>query len=115
MQRAQCLICSRPHDQPAFAGESTSPRTLFTGHYCSWGLKNSPRPDHTPDFWLLSVREWCGLSVAGPFVCRCLNSLTMLGFHIPLVELDVRISRSRLSALGEKSHDVAHRRLRLRL
>jgi hypothetical protein len=39
----------------------------------------------------------CGLSVASPFVCRCLNSLTMLRFHIPLVEPDVRISRSRLS------------------
>jgi hypothetical protein len=25
----KCLICSRPHDQPAFASEFTSPRTLL--------------------------------------------------------------------------------------
>ena len=31
------------------------------------------------------------------FVWRCLNSLTMLRFHIPLVEPDVRFSRIRLS------------------
>ena len=37
-----------------------------------------------------------GLSVSGPFVCRCLTSRTMLRFHIPLVEPDVRISRIRL-------------------
>ena len=34
---------------------------------------------------------------AGPFVCRCLNSLTMLRFHLPLIEPDRRISRIRLS------------------
>ena len=49
-----------------------------------------------------------GLSVAGPFVCRCLTSLTMLRFHIPLIEPDVRISRIRLS---EKAHAFAHGRL----
>ena len=32
----------------------------------------------------------CGLSVAGPFVCRCLTSRTLLRFHIPLIEPDVR-------------------------
>ena len=38
-----------------------------------------------------------GLSVSAPFVWRCLNSLSVLRFHIPLVEPDVRISRIRLS------------------
>ena len=39
----------------------------------------------------------CSLSVAGPFVCRCLTSCTMLRFHLPLIEPDGRISRIRLS------------------
>ncbi len=29
--------------------------------------------------------------LAGPFVCRCLTSVTLLRFHIPLIEPDVRI------------------------
>ena len=37
------------------------------------------------------------LSVAGPFVCRCLNSSALLRFHVPLLEPDVRIARIRLS------------------
>jgi hypothetical protein len=37
------------------------------------------------------------LAVAGPFVCRCLIIRTMLRFHIPLIEPDVRIVRIRLS------------------
>ena len=51
------------------------------------------------------------LSVAGPLVCRCLTSPTMLRFHIPLIEPDRRISRIRLS---EKAHGVAHGRLAVR-
>jgi hypothetical protein len=45
------------------------------------------------------VARWCrcSLSVAGPFVCRCLTSFTMLRYHIPLIEPDRRISRIRLS------------------
>ena len=35
--------------------------------------------------------------LAGPFGCRCLTSLAMLRFHIPLIEPDVRVSRIRLS------------------
>ena len=35
--------------------------------------------------------------LAGPFVCRCLNSPAVLRFHIPLIEPDVRFSRIRLS------------------
>jgi len=31
-----------------------------------------------------------GLSVSGPFVCRCLISRSVLRFHIPLIEPDVR-------------------------
>ena len=34
--------------------------------------------------------------LTGPFVCRCLNSRTMLRFHTPLIKPDVRISRIRL-------------------
>ena len=41
-----------------------------------------------------------GLSVAGPFVCRCLTSPTMLRFHFPLIKPDVRFSRIRLSDKG---------------
>lgn len=45
------------------------------------------------------MARWCrqSLSVAGPFVCRCLTSSALLRFHIPLIELDVRISRIQLS------------------
>ena len=35
--------------------------------------------------------------MAGPFVGRCLTSSAMLRFHIPLIELDGRISRIQLS------------------
>jgi hypothetical protein len=38
-----------------------------------------------------------GLTVAGPFVRRCLNSLAVSRFHSPLIEPDRRISRIRLS------------------
>jgi hypothetical protein len=38
-----------------------------------------------------------GVSVAGPFVCRCLTRRTLLRFHLPLIEPDRRISRIRLS------------------
>ena len=38
-----------------------------------------------------------GLSVSGSFVCRCLTSPTMLRFHFPLIEPDLRIARIRLS------------------
>ncbi len=38
-----------------------------------------------------------GISVSGPFGCRCLTGPAVLRFHIPLVEPDVRISRIRLS------------------
>jgi hypothetical protein len=35
--------------------------------------------------WFRSV-----LSVSGPFVCRCLIIQTVLRFHIPLIEPDMR-------------------------
>ena len=38
-----------------------------------------------------------GLSVSASFVWRCLNSLSVLRFHISLIEPDMRISRIRLS------------------
>jgi len=50
----------------------------------------------------------CGLFslLARPFVCECHNIATMLRFHIPLIEPDVRISRIRLSDwLHRPAHD----------
>ena len=54
--------------------------------------------------WSRDVARWvrCGLSVAGPFVCRCLNSLTMLRCHIPLIELDGPVSGIQLSEKGSR-------------
>jgi hypothetical protein len=45
------------------------------------------------------VARWfrLGLSVAGPFVGRCLTSLAVLRFHSPLIKLDGRFSRIQLS------------------
>ena len=48
------------------------------------------------------VEKWRGglgraYLVAGSFVCRCLTSPTVLRFHFPLIEPDLRISRIRLS------------------
>jgi hypothetical protein len=44
------------------------------------------------------------LSVTGPFGGRCLTIPTMLPFHTPLIEPDVRSCRIRLS---EKTHAIA--------
>ena len=58
-----------------------------------------------------------GLSVTGPFVCRCLTSLAMLRFHTPLIELDGRISRIQLSdkvSWIPLFHTFAHEPLPLR-
>jgi hypothetical protein len=65
----------------------------------AFGVPNS----ETGQVWSRDVARWCrcGLSVAGPFCCRCLNSLTCFRFHIPLIEPDMRISR--ITALGERS------------
>ena len=48
------------------------------------------------------VEEWRGglgvaLRVTGSFVCRGLSIHTLLRFHSPLIEPDVRVSRIRLS------------------
>jgi hypothetical protein len=42
--------------------------------------------------WSRDVARWfrSGLSVSGPFVCRCLISLAVFRFHIPLIEPDMR-------------------------
>jgi hypothetical protein len=47
-----------------------------------------------------------GLSVAGPFVGRCLTSLTVPRFHSPLIKLDGRFSRIQLS--DKATHTFAH-------
>jgi hypothetical protein len=49
--------------------------------------------------------------VTRPFVCGCLTSCTVLRFHIPLIEPDVRISRIRLS---DGLHRPTHRYTRQR-
>ena len=48
------------------------------------------------------VEVWRGdvrlsMSVPAPFVWRCLSGSTIVRFHTPLIEPDVRISRIRLS------------------
>ncbi len=40
--------------------------------------------------------------LSGPFGWRCLTGLTMLRFHTPLIEPDVRFSRIRLSDKGSR-------------
>src|SRR5262249_1718406 len=48
-------------------------------------------------------------AVAGPFVCRCLPSRTVLRLHFPLIEPDVRICRIRLSdGFRHPSHERRH-------
>ncbi len=52
-----------------------------------------------------------GLSVADPFVCRCLTSPAVPRFHLPLIEPDVRICRIRLSdGLPRPAHGPVRRR-----
>ena len=38
-----------------------------------------------------------GLSVSGPFGCRCLTSFAVLRFHTPLIKPGRQFSRTRLS------------------
>ena len=57
-----------------------------------------------------------GLSVTGPFGCRCLTSFAMLRFHIPLIKPGVRFSRTRLSdkvVIHLLLHAFAHEQLPL--
>ena len=42
-----------------------------------------------------------------PFVCRCLNSLSMPRFHTPLIKPDVRFSRIRLSDKDSRLRTLA--------
>ena len=78
----------------------------------SWQVKKESRftfaefritiADNTCQRTSCRVETWRGglglsLSVAGPFVGRCLNSSALLRFHVPLLKPDVRISRIRLS------------------
>lgn len=82
------------------AGTSTlSWRTEDGGLTCEREAHSRPHPPRADGEWSREVARWfrCGLAVAGSFVCRCLNSLTMLRFHLPLIEPDGRFSRIRLS------------------
>ena len=47
------------------------------------------------------------ISVSDAFDCRCLTSSSLLRFHIPLIEPDVRISRIRLSDWFHVGHTQA--------
>jgi hypothetical protein len=51
------------------------------------------KAEKCPQLWSRGVTRWFrrSLAVSDPFVCRCLNSLTMLRFHTPLIEPDRRI------------------------
>jgi hypothetical protein len=42
--------------------------------------------------WSRGVTRWfrCGLSVSGPFVCRCLTNPIVPRLHTPLIEPDRR-------------------------
>jgi hypothetical protein len=53
--------------------------------------------------------------VTGPFGCRCLTRRTMLRFHSPLVEPDVRISRIPLSDWASRGRTRVRHSLTLRL
>jgi hypothetical protein len=46
------------------------------------------------------------LTVSDPFGCRCLNICPCLRFQIPLIKLEVRISRVQLSDKGRSA--LAH-------
>ena len=53
---------------------------------------SQPSVELCSPMWSREVARWfrSGLSVSGPFVCRCLTSPAMLRFHIPLIEPDRR-------------------------
>ena len=57
------------------------------------------------------MARWCrsGLSVSGPFVCRCLIIRTVLRFHIPLIEPDSALFHA--SGSRRKHHEFAHEKL----
>ena len=72
---------------------------------CSLALAG--RDSHPLDFikWFPLLHSWFLHFHAYPSaICRCLNSRTMLRFHIPLIEPDVPVSGIRLS---EKTHAIA--------
>jgi len=54
--------------------------------------------------WSRGVARWFrrGLSVADPFVCRCLTSPAMLPFSHPLIEPDVARAVFRLPNLSKR-------------
>ena len=52
-----------------------------------------------------------GLSVTGPFGCRCLTSFAMLRFHIPLIKPDLRVIIPRLSQGPDRSRKETGTRL----
>ena len=59
-----------------------------------------------------STRSKLPLAESGPFVCRCLISLTMPRFHTPLIEPD---RRSYASGSRRKDHVFAHGKLAVRV
>jgi len=63
-----------------------------------------PEGESKEERWSRGVTRWFrwSLSVADPFVCRCLTNPILLRFHTPLIEPDRRISRIRLSEKGSR-------------
>ena len=78
--------------------------------------------EHRHEASALKVEMWRGglglaYRFAGPFVRRCLTSLAMLRFHIPLIKPGGRFSRTRLSdkvLTHLLLHTFAHEQLPLR-
>jgi len=64
-----------------------------------------PKGESKEKRWSRGVTRWFrwSLSVADPFVCRCLTNPTLLRFHAPLIEPDMRDSRIRLPEKGSRS------------
>jgi hypothetical protein len=80
---------------PCRAGECrSSVRTAHRTRECLWRLSSLENEWGTDrgcrvEMWRGGFR--LGLSVTGPFGCRCLTSFAMLRFHIPLIKPDLWI------------------------
>ena len=68
-------------------------------------------PRATASVWSRGVTRWfrCGLSVAGPFVCRCLTSPSC---SVSTPRSSNRTGAFRASGSRRKVHDFAHGKLR---
>src|SRR5215471_8758033 len=81
--------------------EVTGPARLFLAEFLA-------------ELWSRGVTRWfrCGLSVAGPFVCRCLTSPSC---SVSTPRSSNRTGTFRASGSRRKVHEVAHGKLLVRL